>query len=1132
VLVLDGAMGTMIQRLNLTEADFRGEEFADAGIQLKGCNDVLNLTKPQAIEGIHAQYIDAGADIIETNTFNANRISLADYELSGRVYDINLAGAQIARRAAGEEHWVAGSMGPTNVSLSMPQASGMAVDFDSVADAYAEQARGLIDGGVDLLLIETAFDTLNAKAAIVGTERAMADCGRRVPLMISATLSENGRLLSGQTLQAFLVSIDHAAPLTVGLNCGFGADGMIPHLRDIQDCHHMISVHPNAGLPDELGRYVETPEKMAATIRRILADRLVNIVGGCCGTTPDHIRLIAREAAAAKPRVVPPRCTTSGELRLSGLERMPQAPFMKVGERCNVAGSRKFLRLINEHNYQEAIEIAASQIAAGASMLDINMDDGMLDARQEMAQFVSMLALDPRTASVPLMIDSSDFNVIRTALKLLQGKSIVNSISLKEGEEPFLAHAREIRSLGAAVVVMAFDEQGQADTFERRIDVCRRSYKLLTEQVGFDGSDIVFDPNVLAVATGIIEHNNYAVDFLRATEWITSNLPGAKVSGGVSNLSFALRGNNPVREAMHAVFIDEARRRGMTMAIVNPSAPISPEYIDEELRTAIDDVLLNRHVDATFRLVELAEARKPAAPAAKTAAATTAKKPDTLVDLVVKGSSQNLIELLQQELDSRGSAMEVINSVLMEGINQVGREFGAGRMFLPQVVRSASVMKQAVDWLTPHIEEENARKNADSNSAARPAIVIATVKGDVHDIGKNIVSVVMRCSGFEMIDLGVMVPPEVILDKAQEVNAFAVALSGLITPSLNEMSRVAEMMQARDMTMPLFVGGATTSALHTAVKIAPLYSGAVVHTGDAASLPPIASKIGEAATVEQIRAEQEQLREAYRVKRELLPLERARSLSEAVDTPAPTPLRTGAFTFHPTAAEVRPLINWREFLAEWKLNPNDRENAETQRLLSDAAALLDSATVNLTARVVITAAHRHGTDDIELPEYGIIIPTPRSQTPNPASGRCAGTADFIAAADDHIGLFAATARIEPLQAAEDEYAAMLRQTVEHRLAEATTEWVHTAKVMQELWHIKRKVRPAVGYPSLPDQRLIFIVDKVLHLAEVGITLTENGAMSPSASTCGLILGHDKARYFDVGPLGDDQLADLERRMNF
>lgn len=1109
VLVLDGAMGTMIQRLQLDENDFRGSRFANHQVALAGCNDVLCLTRPDAIAGIHRAYAEAGADIIETNTFNANAVSLADYGLQHFVYEINRAGARIARSAAGNCCFVAGSMGPTNVSLALANSEW---DFDSLAAAYAEQARGLIDGGADLLLVETAFDTLNAKAAIAGIMQAREETRVDIPVMISATLTENGRLLSGQTLEAFVISVAHVRPLSIGLNCGFGAEGMIPFLEKLQNLPFYVSVHPNAGLPDELGRYTQTPQLMARLMADILARRMANIVGGCCGTTPDHIRLIAREAAKATPRT--PDCSAPSPLAsLSGLEPLRNDSFLKVGERCNVAGSRNFLKLIGEGNTAKALDTAAAQIDAGAAILDINMDDGLLDARAEMKSFTSALALDPRTARVPLMIDSSDFSVIETALKILQGRSIVNSISLKEGEEAFLEHARRIRRLGAAVVVMAFDELGQADTLARRIEICERSYRLLTRKAGFDGCEIVFDPNVLAVATGIADHADYALSFLQATEWIAANLPGARISGGVSNLSFSFRGNNDLRKAMHALFIHHGRARGLSMAIVNPSAPIEPTAdMNPQMLAAIDDVLLNRNASAGDRLLEIAAdmmARKNSGNESNaTNPAPRQKSEDntpTLSDLIIKGSVEALQPLLDEAMKTEGSAMAVINGTLMTAMNRVGEMFGRGEMFLPQVVRSASAMKQAVEYLTPFIGKDKA-----DSSSRRPVMVLATVKGDVHDIGKNIVGIVMRCSGFEVIDLGVMTPAEKIVEAAISHKADIIGLSGLITPSLVEMCAVASALESSGLRIPLFVGGATTSDMHTAVKIAPLYSGPVIRTADAATLPPMAMKIADSKIVERLRADQNELRRRYKLKESRLPLDQARCRAESVEAPSPMPRETGTHDYRPAIDEVLPLVNWRAFLGEWRMKP-DVNAPEASSLINSAINEIAAMNPEIRARVIIAPAGRTEYDSIAV--GGTEISTPRTRVANQVSGKCAALCDFIAPQGDHIGLFAVSVTHE---GSDNEFTDMLRQTAAHRLAEAATEWLHRTALTQ-LWGLscKQGIRPAVGYSSLPDHSVIFKLDSLIRLCDLGISLTENGAMSPGSSTCGLIIAHKLAHYFDV-----------------
>ncbi len=1070
VLVLDGAMGTMIQRLGL-----------------KGCNDSLVLTKPEAILDIHRRYINAGADIIETNSFNANALSLAEYGLRDKVYEINLAAARLARQAAGEEHYVAGSMGPTGVSLSM--ADGAAT-FNDLAETYAIQAKGLIDGGVDALLIETVFDPLNAKAAIFGAKNAMQAAGRTVEIMISATLTDSGRLLSGQTPEAFFAAVMHANPLSVGFNCGFGVEQMLPYIERLDRMSCFVSLHANAGLPDELGFYRQQPEQMAFSLRRLLERGKLNIVGGCCGTTPEHIRTIADAARGA----IPYRPQAPGErLTLGGLELIPDEEFYRVGERCNVAGSRKFLRLVQEGNMAEMLNIAAAQVEAGASILDVNMDDGMLNAADEMERFVRALVSDPRTAPAALMIDSSDFAVIERALKVIPGRPIVNSISLKEGEETFLDHARRLRRLGAAVVVMAFDEQGQATTFERRIEVCRRSYDLLVNQAGFRGSDIVFDPNVLAIATGIDDHATYGADFLRAAQWIAANLPGARVSGGISNLSFAFRGNNALRKLMHARFLQRGRLGGLSMAIMNPSDPIEPPVnADAELIEAIDSVIDNATAQATERLVSLASqlAPAPALTKAKPAGEKNNAKP-TLEELILSGSTDGLHALLDAEVAGCGSAMAVINGPLMSAMNRVGELFGQGKIFLPQVVRAANVMRSAVDYLTPLFANESQTDN-------RPKMVLATVRGDVHDIGKNIVATVMRCAGFEVIDLGVMVPADVIADKALEVNADAIGVSGLISPSLEEMCRIARTLQERGARIPLFVGGATTSALHTAVKIAPLYSAPVVHTLDAASLPPKVLHLSELYPA--IKQEQEQLRLNYSQRTPQLSIEQARLRSEAVDTPAPAPMLTGRFDFTSTLADLEPLINWRGYLGELSITP-DFNNPQVLEVIDRAKADLRKLRFTARARALILPARRTAPEEITVD--GIRIATPRSLRPN---DRCPALADYVAAQGDHIGLFGVSVAADA--------GSITDSILANRLAEAATAWLH-AKVRSELWGIadNQGIRPAVGYPSLPDHSLIFTLDKLLNLADLGIELTDTGAMKPLSSTCGLIISHQQSRYF-------------------
>ena len=901
ILVLDGAMGTMIQQYHLTERDFRGELLSGLSVQQQGNNDVLCLTRPDVISDIHRKYLEAGADIIETNTFNAQRISMADYGTESWVRDINLAGARLARTLADEytartpdkPRLVAGSVGPTNKTCSMsPDVNNPAfrsLTFDALVDAYTEQMEALLQGGVDVLLIETIFDTLNAKAALYAAEEAMLHVGRRVPLMLSVTVSDTGgRTLSGQTLDAFLASVQHADLFSVGLNCSFGARQLKPFLAQLAArAPYYISVYPNAGLPNSLGLYDQSPEDMAHEVLDYLDDGLVNILGGCCGTTDAYIARFVPLAAQGRPHIPADKPV---HLWLSGLELMevkPENNFINVGERCNVAGSRKFLRLINEKKYDEALGIARRQVEDGAQVLDINMDDGLLDAVQEMTTFLNLIASEPDIARVPVMVDSSKWEVIEAGLKCLQGKAIVNSLSLKEGEDVFLAHARTVRRYGAAVVVMAFDEQGQADTYERRIAVCQRAYRLLTEQVGFPPQDIIFDPNVLAVATGMDEHNNYAVDFIRATAWIRTHLHGAHVSGGVSNLSFSFRGNNYIREAMHAVFLYHAIRQGMDMGIVNPATSVLYTDIPSDVLERIEDVVLNRRPDAAERLIETAQQLKAAADSAKESGAVSAasaaqqawRETDVnqrLEYALVKGVGDYLEEDLAEALQQYVKAVDIIEGPLMAGMNRVGQLFGAGKMFLPQVVKTARTMKKAVSVLQPVIEQQQV-----STAGKAGKVLLATVKGDVHDIGKNIVSVVMACNGYEIIDLGTMVPAETIVQCAIDQQVDMIGLSGLITPSLEEMVHVARELENRGLCIPLLIGGATTSQLHTALKIAPVYHAPVVHLKDASQNVTVAARLMNPSEKKSFCAELNAAYEGLRAahadeKRPLLSIEEAR----------------------------------------------------------------------------------------------------------------------------------------------------------------------------------------------------------------------------------------------------------------
>lgn len=887
ILVLDGAMGTMIQQYNLSEADFRGERFKDLPGLLKGNNDMLCLTRPDVIEEIHRKYLEAGADIIETNTFNATAVSMADYHMQAYCREINLAAARLARKIADEytartpekPRFVAGSVGPTNKTCSMsPDVNNpafRALTFDELSEAYREQMEALLEGGVDAILIETIFDTLNAKAAVLAAETAMQNLGRKVPLMLSVTISDvAGRTLSGQTLDAFLASVQHADIFSIGLNCSFGARQLKPFLEQLaRRAPYYISAYPNAGLPNSLGQYDQTPEEMAAEVKEYIDEGLVNIIGGCCGTTEAYIAKYQELIKDAKPHVPAPK---PDYLWLSGLELLevtPEINFVNVGERCNVAGSRKFLRLINEKKYDEALSIARKQVEDGALVIDVNMDDGLLDAAEEMTTFLNLVASEPDIARVPVMIDSSKWEVILAGLKCVQGKCIVNSISLKEGEEAFVEHARTVKQYGAAVIVMAFDEKGQADTFERKIEVCERAYRILTEKVGFCPQDIIFDPNVLAVATGIEEHNNYAVDFIKATGWIRRHLPGAHVSGGVSNLSFSFRGNNYIREAMHAVFLYHAIQQGMDMGIVNPGTSVLYTDIPSDILERIEDVVLNRRPDAAERLIETAEklkAEKENSGEQQTASSHLAWREGTTVEerlqyALVKGLGDYLDEDLHEALAKYPDAVSIIEGPLMSGMNHVGDLFGSGKMFLPQVVKTARTMKKAVAILQPYIEAE---KKEGARSAGK--VLLATVKGDVHDIGKNIVSVVMACNNYEIIDLGVMVPAEKIVETAIREKVDIIGLSGLITPSLEEMVHVVSELERAGLDIPVMIGGATTSKLHTALKIAPVYHAPVVYMKDASLNAPVAARLMNldlrSTFAEELESEYRELREKNKAK--------------------------------------------------------------------------------------------------------------------------------------------------------------------------------------------------------------------------------------------------------------------------
>jgi 5-methyltetrahydrofolate--homocysteine methyltransferase len=1219
ILVLDGAMGTMIQRHRLDEAGYRGERFRGHPRDLKGNNDLLVLTRPEIVREVHRQYLEAGADIIETNTFNATRISQADYGLEALCHEMNVAAARLARaeadaieaRTPGQPRFVAGALGPTSrtasISPDVNDPGRRNVTFDELAEAYAEQARGLLDGGADLLVIETIFDTLNAKAAIFAVESVFEQRGARVPLIVSGTITDaSGRTLSGQTVEAFWNSIRHARPFAVGLNCALGGREMRPWIEElarVADCH--VSCYPNAGLPNAFGEYDELPHDTACILEDFAASGFVNLVGGCCGTTPDHIRHVAEHVRGKAPRVPRP---AEPVCRLAGLEPLNvtrEINFVNVGERTNITGSAKFRELIRAGDYGAALAVARQQVDAGAQVIDVNMDEGMIDGVAAMARFVNLLASEPDIARVPLMIDSSKWEVIEAGLKCTQGRPIVNSISLKEGEDKFLREARLCRRYGAAVVVMAFDEQGQADTLARRQAVCQRAYRLLTEQAGFAPEDIIFDPNIFAVATGLAEHARYGLDFIEATRWIKQHLPGALVSGGVSNVSFSFRGNNHVREAIHAVFLYHARAAGMDLGIVNAGALPVYEDIDRDLRERIEDVLLNRRADATERLVELAERMKGAGargPGLADEAWRSLPAAERLKHALVKGIDAFVeadTEELRAQTVARGErTLTVIEGPLMDGMNVVGDLFGAGKMFLPQVVKSARVMKKAVAWLVPFIEAEK-RPGEASRSVGR--IVMATVKGDVHDIGKNIVGVVLQCNNFEVVDLGVMVPAQKILDAAREHKADLIGLSGLITPSLDEMVHFAREMQRLGLDLPLLIGGATTSRAHTAVKIAPAYSGPVVWVKDASRSVPVAAQLLSPETRPKLAAEVAREYQAIRQRHgqkqaheKLVPLAAARANRTPVDWGGFKPFRPRLLTMqHQDVVsgawapehghvqfvrvfrdypldELRKYIDWQPFFIAWELKGrypdllnNPAQGEAARKLWADAQAMLDRVVSEkwLTASGVcgLFPANADG-DDIEIyadesrAAVATRLHTLRQQGEHRAGVPNKALADFVAPKDtglhDYVGAFAVTAglgcaeRVAEFKRRNDDYSAILLESLADRLAEAFAERLHE-RVRRELWgyaadeHLSSEqliaegyagIRPAPGYPACPEHTEKATLWKLLDVERnTGIQLTDSYAMWPGAAVSGWYFAHPQSQYFVVGRIQKDQVEDYARR---
>ncbi len=1189
VLVMDGAMGTLLQGYKLTEQQFRGELFERSTYDQKGNNDILSLTCPEIISEIHNSYLEAGADIILTNTFNANTISQADYNAVDLVYAMNKASAKLAREAADKytalnpekPRYACGTLGPTNKTLSLsPDVNDpgyRAVTFDEVKAAYRQQVEALIDGGVELLLIETIFDTLNAKAAIYAVEEALEARQIRLPLMVSGTITDaSGRTLSGQTPEAFLNSVSHVDLLSIGLNCSLGASDLRPYVKELsQKAPFPVSVHPNAGLPNQFGEYDETPEVMSGFIKDYLDNRFVNIIGGCCGTTPEHIREFAKLAEQAVPHVVHARDRNT---RLSGLEPVkitPESNFLNIGERCNVSGSRKFARLIREQKYEEALVIARQQVEDGAQVIDVNMDDAMLDAEKEMVTFLNLMMAEPDIAKLPVMIDSSKWNVIEAGLKCLQGKAIVNSISLKEGEEAFIEQARIVRRFGAAVVVMAFDEKGQADNLERRVEICKRAYEILTETVKFPPEDIIFDPNVLTVGTGLEEHNNYVVDFIESLKWIKKNLPYAKTSGGISNVSFAFRGNDVVREAMHSVFLYHSIRAGLDMGIVNPGMLQIYDEIPEELLERTEDLLLNRRADATDRLLDFARHVKQED---KTEVEQYEWRSHPLEKrleyALVKGIPDFVDEDMAEALEKYQPALNIIEGPLMDGMNVVGELFGSGKMFLPQVIKSARVMKKAVAYLLPYIEAEKAKHK---EASRQKRVLMATVKGDVHDIGKNIVGVVLGCNNYEIIDLGVMVPTEKILDTALKEEVDIIGVSGLITPSLEIMADIAREMERRKMIVPLLIGGATTSKIHTAVKIEPEYSHPVVHVKDASLAVNVVSNLiaKNEDYIQLVREDYEEIRQfqSQRKPKEYLRLEEARSNRPQTDwntSPVYKPNFTGVkYLLDYPLEELRKYIDWTFFFIAWEMKgtyprilSDEKQGKAATKLYEDANALLDEIIakkmVVANAAIGIWSANAAG-DDIILyadetrkAEIGRFYHL-RQQEKKKEGFANLCLSDFVAPAEsgrtDYCGGFATTAGIgiepwlEKFRKDHNDYKAIMLEALADRLSEAFAELLHM-RVRKEFWGyapgenlshdeiLKAKyqgIRPALGYPACPEHSEKENLFNLLRAENVGITLTEHFAMYPNASVSGQYFAHPDSRYFSLEKVGLDQVADYARR---
>lgn len=1198
ILVIDGAMGTQIQQYKLEEKDYRGKRFADWHKDLKGNNDLLSITQPQIIKAIHKEYLKAGADIIETNTFSDTSIAMADYDMQELVYELNFESAKIAKESIQEFYkefpeqahtpkFVAGAIGPTNRTLSLsPNVNDpgfRAITFDELVDSYTEQVRGLIDGGVDVLLIETIFDTLNAKAALFAIQNYCEKINKRMPVMVSGTITDaSGRTLSGQTTEAFLNSVSHVDLLSIGLNCALGAKDMRPYLEELSNkAPFYISAYPNAGLPNQFGEYDQDAHEMGHQIEDFLKAGFINIVGGCCGTSPAHIKRIAEIAKDFKPRKKPEPDTL---MHLSGLEPVtlrPESNFMNVGERTNVTGSKKFLRLIKENNYEEALSIAREQVEGGAQVIDVNMDEGMLDSEKAMTTFLNLIASEPDISRVPIMIDSSKWSVIEAGLKCVQGKAIVNSISLKEGEDIFIEQAHKIKQYGAAVIVMAFDEVGQADTYQRRIDICKRAYDILVQKVHFPPQDIIFDPNIFPVATGMEEHRLNALDFFNATKWIKENLLYAKVSGGVSNVSFSFRGNDHVREAIHSAFLYHAIKNGMDMGIVNPSQLVVYDDIEKELLELVEDVLLNRRDDATERLITHAEKLKGVSveKAEKDEAWRKGTVEERLSHALVKGLVEYIDADVEECRQKYTKTLDIIEGPLMDGMNVVGDLFGAGKMFLPQVVKSARVMKKAVAYLLPYLEEE--KKQSGITQKNNGKILLATVKGDVHDIGKNIVGVVLACNNYEIIDLGVMVSCDKILEQARHHNVDVIGLSGLITPSLDEMVHVAKEMERLGFKMPLLIGGATTSKVHTAVKIAKNYSGPVVHVNDASKSVPVASSLISddlrSAFMAEVEKDYERVREQNKnaqSQNKFISISEARANKFPIDwnkTEISEPALIGNKVFNNyDLKEISEYIDWTPFFHSWELKGsypkifNDPERGlEAKKLFDDAQKMLQQIIAEkwLTANAVIGIypANTVNDDDIEIfyqngKKDKYVFHSIRQQTKKPAGQYNVALADFVAPTGkkDFIGAFALTTgigideHIARFEKDHDDYNAIMLKALADRLAEAFAELMHK-KVRKDYWGYAKNenfsnedlikeeyagIRPAPGYPAQPDHTEKLTIWKLLDVENnTGIVLTESLAMVPTAAVSGLYFANPNAHYFGVGKITKEQVEDYAKRKN-